>query len=139
MALVIVIFGLIAAALIPRIISGTKRDVLAETKRAVRSARNEVLGKAKATNCTLPSATWFDTTVAHRLGRSAAESLLYINATRTLTLVNGTNQIAAFVIASNGTDRKNDTDYTANPSDLRNVRDDVVDFATSSYVQSLCP
>jgi hypothetical protein len=66
-------------------------------------------------------------------------AVAYLSGNRTLTLVNGTNQTAAFLIVSNGTDQTNDTDYSANPTDLRPVHDDIVDFATPAFVQSLCP
>jgi type II secretory pathway pseudopilin PulG len=137
MAIILVIMSLMVAALLPRIISGSKRDVMAEAKRMVRSARNEVLGYAKANGCALPPAAWFSAQAAHRWGRLGA--VAYLSGNRTLTLVNGTNQTAAFLIVSNGTDQTNDTDYSANPTDLRPVHDDIVDFATPAFVQSLCP
>ncbi len=138
MALILVIMGFIVTTLMPRIIGGIKRDMTAEIKRAVRSARSEVLGYAKDHGCTLPSSGWFQATAAHRLGR-LGEGLFYRSSATSLILVTGVTQPVAFFIASNGTDQTNDTDYTANPVDLRSIEDDIVDFATAQYVESLCP
>ena len=145
MAVLLVIMGLIVAALLPRIISGTTRDLMAEHKRVVRSARHEVLGYAKAHGCTLPPPAWFAAIAPHRLGRKGAGIVYTPNAT--VILPNGTSQVVAFLLASNGTNGQVDPGAVSGGPDyasagitvhLGNLTDDAVDFATQAYVNSLC-
>lgn len=141
MAFLLTIIGLIVTTLLPRIITGTKRDLMAEHKRAVRSARHEILGYAKANNCNLPPVAWFAATAPHRLGRRGTQIVYTPNTT--VTLPSGTVISVAFRLASNGTDGQADNavNYTDPAATvwLGNLTDDAVDFVTQGYLSSLCP
>lgn len=150
MAVLLVIIGAVVATIVPRVISSGKKDFLIEQKRAVRQARNEILGYYK-TNCRLPTQSTFEN-MTHRQDRMTVNILYNHNAsstgTRTIVLANG-NTISgvAFWVASLGHNRVGDNgnNYNAHSEITlgflipdQDGFDDVVDYATETAVAGLC-
>ena len=145
MAVLLVVTGFIIATVLPRIISGTKKDLMIEGKRIVRTAREEVLG-FYVTNKKLPTSSEFTTSIGHRIGRRKSKLVYHYSNDFDLnaTLPDGKNPgpIAFWVVSSGENHAFEDAD-SYNSSDIaisyydENGFDDIVDFVTKDYLESL--
>lgn len=154
MAVLLVVIGLVVTTIIPVVISSGKKDFLIEQKRAVRNARNEVLGHYLNTgNCTK-----FPEFLSTHLEDRMHEELEYRNNNTAgpLTIVTPEGvklPPVAFWVASRGQNRVADScnstagknEYSANTICLGFLEsgpnvffDDVVDYATVKAVDDLC-
>ena len=149
-ALLLVVLSLALMAIVPRVISGAKKDFLTEQKRAVRNARNEILGYVVA-HGRLPDEGHFDEAMAHRLDRTAGGIIYHRQGDAPLTVRmpdQGRSLEAAFWVVSLGRNRVPDmvNDYRADAiamgaldedRDSADMFDDIIDYATLSHVQRL--
>ncbi len=166
MAMLMVVVGLIAAAVIPKVLSRVNREVNKEAKTSTRTLRDEVIGFAIA-HCYLPDQNDFSA-LGHKQGRFG-EQLIYrpaqeltqsglstsgltLNSATSNTRIRGVNQPIAFFTVSAGQNRQfeahSGADYTntnnattANPLALPPLGaggfDDILDYVTLPYLQSM--
>lgn len=150
MSLLLIVVSLALAAIVPRVISGAKKDFLAEQKRAVRDARNEILGYV-VMHGRLPDEGHFSESMANRLDRTANRIIYHRQGDAPLTIgmpVQGRSIEASFWVVSLGKNRVPDlgNDYLGDaiimgPLDedreSADIFDDIIDYATVTYVQKL--
>ena len=144
MAVLLVVTGFIIATVLPRIISGTKKDLMIESKRIVRTAREEVLGWYVSHNGTLPDHGNFTTMIGHRVGRFKSDlKYNYYNGTGlSVTLPDDEDPgDVAFWVVSPGENHAGENDYNASHITIKYYDetgfDDIVDFVTKDYLLSL--
>jgi len=148
MAVLLVVTGFIIATVLPRIISGTKKDLMIESKRIVRTAREEVLGWYIASNPhSLPNSTQFNESIGHRIGRRKSPLTYHHSDAFDLnaTLPDKENPgPIAFWVVSPGENHVFDggNDYNASDSIIISYYDpdefdDIVDFVTTDYLGRL--
>lgn len=164
MAVLLVVVGLVASAVIPRIIKKTEQEVFRENKALARTIRDEIIGFA-AEKCYLPADT-NDLKQYRHLGDRMTGNLTFRPATeltqaglagQPLTKVTTTLRVnvngatlgdpIAFVVASPGKNGKFEDRaniMSGNPVILKDYRedganafDDVIDFVTLQYLQSM--
>jgi type II secretory pathway pseudopilin PulG len=143
MAILLVVIGFILATVLPRIISGQKKDLMIESKRIVRTAREEVLGYYIA-NGTLPDDALFATEVGHSIGRRKGALKYHHSDNWDLNATlpdDGDPGPVAFWVVSPGENHEFEQEYDGPGIDIdyygENGFDDVVDFVTKEYIQSL--
>lgn len=149
MAVLMVVIGLTLAIILPRVVSSGKKDFLIEQKRAVRQARNEVIGYYRRTKSLPTDNADFQKRMGHRFDRMRLPLEYNSNSSGKLAVngTNGNNETVAFWVASLGQNREPDSpngNYTTdNEITLgflapdQNGFDDVVDYATEKYVDGL--
>ncbi|NCD35445.1 MAG: type II secretion system protein [Spartobacteria bacterium] len=149
MAVLMVVIGLTLAIILPRVVSSSKKDFLIEQKRAVRQARNEVIGYYRRTKSLPTDNADFQKRMGHRVDRMRLPLKYNSNSSGKLTVngTNGNNETVAFWVASLGQDRNasssNGNNYTTdNEITLgfltpdQNGFDDVVDYATVAFLNN---
>ena len=154
---IMVVIGLIVAAVLPRIIQGVKKDVFLEGKQGLRTVREEVVGYVLE-HCCLPDNE--SNKLAHLADRwrgsfiytpdpnltctyLKANSIALDDATGTPMYVSSSPDPVAFIVASKGEDRAFSDEanlrQTVNPIEIKSFGedgfDDLVDYVTLAYLQ----
>jgi len=149
MAVLLVVTGFIIATVLPRIISGTKKDMMIESKRIVRTAREEVLGWYIASSPhKLPNSTQFNDSIGHRIGRRKSPLTYHYSKKFDLnaTLPDKENPDPgpiAFWVVSPGENHAFEDPKKYNAQNItisyydNGGFDDIVDFVTKEYLYSL--
>ncbi len=150
LAMLLVVVSLAIMTIAPRYIASQKKDFLVEEKRAVRNARNEILGYLVA-HRRLPDADHFENSMVHRLDRVAGPIVYHKQGDAPLTLRlpdQGRDLEVAFWVASLGKNRAPDlgNDYLGDTIAMGHLRekrgapdtfDDIIDYATLDFVNGL--
>lgn len=139
MAVLLVVTGFIIATVLPRIISGTKKNMMIESKRIVRTAREEVLG-FHVTNNRWPTYAEFSASIGHRIGRRKGKlTYHYSNDGLKVTLPDVDNSDpgpVAFWVVSPGENHVFEDVNNYNSSQINILYygedgfDDIIDFVT---------
>lgn len=147
MSILLVITGFIIATVLPRIISGTKKDMMVESKRAVRTAREEVLGWYRSNDRTLPTSSEFNASIGHRVGRRQCTLAYHFysdDSNLSVTLPDREDPVdVAFWVVSPGENHvfESSNDYNSSHITIlyygQDGFDDIVDFVTKEYLDTL--
>jgi prepilin-type N-terminal cleavage/methylation domain-containing protein len=136
-AIVLVLLGILAALVVPALVSSTRHEKRQEGKEALLALRHAIVEWAGAHNDTLPanltSAQLPDTDIwgrayAYRPFSSTISVCTTPNATAT-QIIRGSDSVnAAFWVASRGHDTTQDLDYTAPVLNTTDPKDDLVEW-----------
>lgn len=136
-AIVLVLLGILAALVVPALVSSTRHEKRQEGKEALLALRHAIVEWAGAHNDTLPanltSAQLPDTDIwgrayAYRPFSSTISVCTTPNATATQLISGGKTIGAAFWVASRGHDTTQDLDYTAPVLNTTDPKDDLVEW-----------
>ncbi|MEJ5242523.1 MAG: polymer-forming cytoskeletal protein [Desulfomicrobiaceae bacterium] len=136
-AIVLVLLGILAALVVPALVSSTRHEKRQEGKEALLALRHAIVEWADAHNDTLPanltSAQLPDTDIwgrayAYRPFSSTISVCTTPNATATPLVSGGKSIGAAFWVASRGHDTTQDLDYTAPVLNTTDPKDDLVEW-----------
>ncbi|MBG0775658.1 MAG: prepilin-type N-terminal cleavage/methylation domain-containing protein [Desulfovibrionaceae bacterium] len=161
MAVILVILGLVLATVLPRVVETMQEEIAKGERTDVQAVRDEVVGYA-IDNCALPDdLEALKDYSAHAAAKFGGEIYYYVdgNLTKTARDTNGTTidntsdgaftvskggestDDVAFIVASKGRNKSVDTTLAANtltvPAYEKNVSDDMVAFATLSYLKGV--
>ena len=148
MAVLLMVIGLTVAIVLPRVISSGKKDFLIEQKRAVRQARNEVIGYYRKTKSLPTDNAEFQAQMGHKFDRMGLPLEYNSNSSQALTVTrhNENDVSVAFWVASLGHNRVADSgnNYTTDSkiklgflSPDQDGFDDVVDYATIAFIENI--
>ena len=136
-AIVLILLGILAALVVPALVSSTRHEKRQEGKEALLALRHAIVEWADAHNDTLPanltSAQLPDTDIwgrayAYRPFSSTISVCTTPNATATQIVSGGGSISAAFWVASRGHDTTQDLDYTAPVLNTTDPKDDLVEW-----------
>ena len=164
MAMLLIIIGLIASAVIPRVVKKTEQEVFREGKGQTRSLRDEIVGFA-VENCYLPDNASADMARMHKGSRWTGktryrpnthflQSYLATQAPKTINSVSpesllvrtpdGQSSPIAFILVSPGKNGAIETDLSSSPVEIKqyqesgaNTYDDVVDYVTVDHLRAM--
>ncbi len=164
MAMLLIIIGLIASAVIPRVVKKTEQEVFREGKGQTRSLRDEIVGFA-VENCYLPNNASADMARMHKGSRWSGstryrpnlnflQSYIATQAPKTINSVSPENLLVrtqdgqsspiAFILVSPGKNGAIETDLSASPVVIKqyqesgaNTYDDVVDYVTVDHLRAM--
>ncbi|MGE4299423.1 MAG: hypothetical protein AB7E47_15510 [Desulfovibrionaceae bacterium] len=159
-AFVVVIVGMILAAVMPRVIKSIQKDFLKTEKTQLRAARDEIVGYVVGNDCKLPTAisghtvgSWSETFGYDYPPALSGVDLTTVTSTGVDVSIGGrTVSDVAFLVYSPGRNKVVDlssstsngtTTYTVQGYDEQSASstgnfDDIVDYVTLSYLKNLC-